>query len=197
MYICNHFQSVDVALSGLTVQWMEESSSTFSWPIISRTETQVMHTRWPIAIFMFWITGMRRAPPDVKETYCISCKCSSTCYCVTGSHPGGMFQCSFLLNRSDEKQWSVQIKAVGCWSGSGLCVGALRGLLFLFLACLCSHDSLEKKSATDLAFVSKDLWLKEKMGAGVKTKGTFLRFRAAALTYAFMVSNMEWSWGQR
>ena len=29
----------------------------------------------PFPVFMFWITGTGLAPPDVKEIYCISCKC--------------------------------------------------------------------------------------------------------------------------
>ena len=38
----------------------------------------------------------------------------------------GRFNTTFLPNRSDKRQRSGQIKAVGCWFESGHCVGALR-----------------------------------------------------------------------
>ena len=41
---------------------------------------------WSFSHFLFWITGTRLAPPDVKETYCISRKCRT----YTGSDQRGL-----------------------------------------------------------------------------------------------------------
>ena len=42
----------------------------------------------------------------------------------------GVFNATFLLNGSDERQQSGRIKAVGCWFESGRCVGAFKVAYF-------------------------------------------------------------------
>ena len=32
-------------------------------------------------VFMFWITGTRLVPPNVKETYCMEAVCSAQLFC--------------------------------------------------------------------------------------------------------------------
>ena len=47
-----------------------------------------------------------------------------TRYCGAGSTSKCVFNATFLPNRSDKRQQSGRIKAVGCWFESGWCVGA-------------------------------------------------------------------------
>ena len=49
----------------------------------------------------------------------------------------GVFDATFLPNRSDERQCRVWIKAVGSWFESGPCVGALSCIEDTFQ--ICSH----------------------------------------------------------
>ena len=85
-----------------------------------------MHSVQSSPVFMFWGTDMRLAPPDVKETYCISRKCRT--YMLLWSWQCIEAVCSsatFLPNGSDERQQSGRMKAAGCWFESGQCVGPL------------------------------------------------------------------------
>ena len=82
-----------------------------------------MHSVSSCSVFMFWSTGTRLAPPDVREVYCISCKCRTYTLLCYWQHVG-VSSATFLPNGSDEKQPSGRIKADG-WFESGWCVGAL------------------------------------------------------------------------
>ena len=49
-----------------------------------------------------------------------------TCYYGAGSTSKRVFNATFLPNRSDKRQQSGRIKAVGCWFESGRYVAAFR-----------------------------------------------------------------------
>ena len=60
--------------------------------------------------------------------YCISHKCRMYTLTVElAACWNGVFNATFLLNGSDNRQQNGQIKAVGCWIMSGRCVRAFRG----------------------------------------------------------------------
>ena len=74
---------------------------------------------------MFWSTGTRVAPPNVKEAYCISRKHRTYALLCSWQLPGRSVSMQFFLpNSSDERQQSGRIKAAGSWFESGQCVGA-------------------------------------------------------------------------
>ena len=82
-----------------------------------------MHSAPSFPVFMFWSTGTRLAPPAVKEACCISRKCRTYTLQWIWQHVEAVFNATFLLNGSDESQWSIRIKAADCWFESRHCGG--------------------------------------------------------------------------